>query len=83
VILCSEVEREVVESGQVPATKQQDVREEARRAGRRLVNFGFESQGVDVGEEVRGVEAVQGGKVVEASFAKGEWGIRWSSERAR
>lgn len=53
----------------------QDGREEARRAARRLVNFGWRSQGV---EEDRAVEAVQDGKVVEASFAKGEWGIRWA-----
>jgi hypothetical protein len=42
---------------------------------RRLVNFGFSSQGVD---EDRPVEAVQDGHVVETSFAKGEWGIRWA-----
>lgn len=49
-------------------------REEARRAARRLINFGFESQGV---EEAREVQGMQGGKVVEGSFAKGEWGVRW------
>ncbi|WWC63955.1 uncharacterized protein I303_106561 [Kwoniella dejecticola CBS 10117] len=50
-------------------------REEARRAARRLVAFGFSSQGIPT--ENRAVEAVQNGKVVETSFAKGEWGIRW------
>jgi hypothetical protein len=69
VAICSEVETEVP----IPEGKQ-DAREEARRAARRLVNFGFRSQGV---EEDREVEAVQDGKVVETSFAKGEWGIRW------
>jgi hypothetical protein len=69
VAICSEVETEVP----LPEGKQ-DAREEARRAARRLVNFGFRSQGV---EEDREVEAVQDGKVVETSFAKGEWGIRW------
>lgn len=64
------------ERGAVPSGNEGESREEARRAGRRLVNFGFVSQGV---EEEKRVEAVQGGKVVEASFAKGEWGIRWSS----
>ncbi|GFZ47299.1 hypothetical protein JCM24511_05042 [Saitozyma sp. JCM 24511] len=54
-------------------------REEARRAGRRLVHFGFRSQGVD---EDRPVEAVQNNKVVEASFAKGEWAIRWANASA-
>jgi hypothetical protein len=69
VAVCSEVETEVP----IPEGKQ-DAREEARRAARRLVNFGFRSQGV---EEDREVEAVQDGKVVETSFAKGEWGVRW------
>ena len=69
VAICSEIETEVT----IPEGKQ-DAREEARRAARRLVNFGFRSQGV---EEDREVEAVQDGKVVETSFAKGEWGIRW------
>ena len=69
VAICSEVETEVP----IPEGKQ-DAREEARRAARRLVNFGFRSQGI---EEDREVEAVQDGKVVETSFAKGEWGIRW------
>jgi hypothetical protein len=50
-------------------------REETRRTARRLVNFGWQSQGV---QEDRPVEAVQKGKVVEGSFAKGEWGIRWA-----
>lgn len=69
VAICSEVESSVT----IPEGKQ-DAREEARRAARRLVNFGFRSQGI---EEDRDVEAVQDGKVVETSFAKGEWGIRW------
>ncbi|OCF35636.1 hypothetical protein I316_02691 [Kwoniella heveanensis BCC8398] len=52
-------------------------REEARRAARRLIAFGFRSQGVM--DEQREVEAVQenGGRIVETSFAKGEWGLRW------
>lgn len=67
-------------------------REKVRQAARRGVVFGFavgdagggEGEGRLVGsssgEEVRQcrrVEAVQGGRVVEASFAKGEWGVRW------
>lgn len=48
-------------------------REMVRRAARRGVAFGFE-----IGEgRRRGVEAVQGGRTVESSFAKGEWGVRW------
>jgi hypothetical protein len=69
-VICSDIEKAV----QIPEGKQ-DAREEARRAARRLVNFGFSSQGVD---EDRPVEAVQDGHVVETSFAKGEWGIRWA-----
>ena len=48
-------------------------REMVRRAARRGVAFGFE---VERGRK-RGVEAVQGARVVESSFAKGEWGVRW------
>ncbi len=42
-------------------------RERVRRAGRRVVVFG---SGGDR------FECVQGGKVVEPSFAKGEWAVR-------
>lgn len=48
-------------------------REKVRQAARRGVVFGL---GVG-GRERRRVEAMQGGRVVEASFAKGEWGVRW------
>ena len=48
-------------------------REMVRRAARRGVAFGFEIEG----GRRRGVEAVQGARVVESSFAKGEWGVRW------
>ena len=48
-------------------------REMVRRAARRGVAFGFET-----GEgRRRSVEAVQGGRLVESSFAKGEWGVKW------
>ncbi|ORY33082.1 hypothetical protein BCR39DRAFT_521078 [Naematelia encephala] len=72
VALCSEVEGAVTFPETVEPSQR---REEARRAARRLVNFGFTSQGV---EEEKPVEAVQDRKVVEGSFAKGEWGIRWA-----
>ncbi|KAF2687485.1 hypothetical protein K458DRAFT_238784, partial [Lentithecium fluviatile CBS 122367] len=55
--------------------KRADEREMVRRAARRGVAFGFVS-GEDAGEK-RKCEAVMKGMVVEASFAKGEWGIRW------
>lgn len=48
-------------------------REMVRRAARRGVAFGFE---MEEGKRRR-VEAVQLGRVVESSFAKGEWGVRW------
>ncbi|KAJ4350517.1 uncharacterized protein N0V89_009138 [Didymosphaeria variabile] len=47
-------------------------KEMVKRAARRGVAFGFGS-----GEEKRKCEAVMKGVVVESSFAKGEWGIRW------
>ena len=50
-------------------------REMVRQAGRRMVAFGIEGGGA----HVRRVEAVQKGKVVESSFAKGEWGVRLKS----
>lgn len=51
-------------------------REMVRRAARRGVAFGFE---MEEGKR-RSVEAVQRGRVVESSFAKGEWGVRWREE---
>ena len=51
-----------------------DERELVRCAARRGVAFGFLT---GVGEERRLCEAVMQGKVVESSFAKGEWGVRW------
>ncbi|KAK7191514.1 hypothetical protein PSPO01_02823 [Paraphaeosphaeria sporulosa] len=47
-------------------------KEMVKRAARRGVAFGFGD-----GEEKRKCEAVMKGVVVESSFAKGEWGIRW------
>lgn len=79
-VLCSEAEAEAeasvpsgadVTAGAVKA----EAREEARRAARRLVAFGWPPPI----EESRAVEPVQDGKVVETSFAKGEWGLRWRS----
>lgn len=49
-------------------------REMVRRGARRGVAFGFE---MEEGKRRRGVEAVQWGRVVESSFVKGEWGVRW------
>ncbi|RSL62850.1 hypothetical protein CEP54_005542 [Fusarium duplospermum] len=47
-------------------------KEMTKCAARRGVVFGFL-----VGEERRLCEAVMAGKVVEPSFAKGDWSIRW------
>ena len=68
-------------------------REKVRQAARRGVVFGFlvddtcydesgerrtaEDKG-EKGQKRRRVEAVQGSRAVEASFAKGEWGVRWT-----
>ena len=49
-------------------------REMVRKAARRGCAFGF---AVDGQEGKRKCEAVMKGSVVEASFAKGEWGVRW------
>ncbi|KAI9710240.1 MAG: hypothetical protein M1820_002733 [Bogoriella megaspora] len=59
--------------GDVGLTKQQAglnaaaERERVRQAGRRLVARGWEG---------RRFECVQDGKIVESSFAKGEWALR-------
>ncbi|OTA69554.1 hypothetical protein K449DRAFT_418944 [Hypoxylon sp. EC38] len=57
-------------------------REMVRSAARRGVVFGFAvSSGGDGGfggsAQLRKCEAVMQGKVVEPSFAKGDWGVRW------
>lgn len=55
-------------------------REQVRQAARRGVAFGFPVGRLDGERQVEGrkrVDAVQGGRIVEASFAKGEWGVRW------
>ena len=51
-----------------------DEREMVKKAARRGCAFGFTVEGE---EGKRKCEAVMKGVVVEASFAKGEWGIRW------
>jgi hypothetical protein len=51
-----------------------DEREMVRKAARRGCAFGFAVEGE---EEKRKCEAVMKGTVVESSFAKGEWAIRW------
>jgi len=52
-------------------------REMVRCAARRGVAFGFVVSGDGETEERRMCEAVMLGKVVESSYAKGDWGIRW------
>ncbi|CAO2647993.1 Nn.00g089150.m01.CDS01 [Neocucurbitaria sp. VM-36] len=51
-----------------------DEREMVRKAARRGCAFGFAVEGE---EGKKKCEAVMKGVVVEASFAKGEWGVRW------
>ncbi|OTA93678.1 hypothetical protein M434DRAFT_395361 [Hypoxylon sp. CO27-5] len=56
-------------------------REMVRSAARRGVVFGFAVSGGGFGggggAQLRKCEAVMQGKVVEPSFAKGDWGVRW------
>lgn len=52
-----------------------NVREVIRGAARRAVVFGLPSSSDN--ETRRKCEAVVDGKVIEPSFAKGDWGIRW------
>lgn len=61
--------------------KRAEQRERVRCAARRLVAFGYAGQD-EKGDGERRVfcEAVMKGDVVEASFAKGVWGIRWREE---
>jgi hypothetical protein len=51
-----------------------DEKEAVKRAARRLCIFGVEGEG---GQGRRMCEAVMQGKIVEPSFAKGDWGVRW------
>lgn len=56
-------------------------REMVRCAARRGIARGFVlGAGNDEQEETRKCEAVMQGKVVESSFAKGDWSIRWREE---
>lgn len=57
--------------------KRANERELVRCAARRGVVFGFPVNGQDGGEQWRKCEAVRQGQVVEPSFAKGDWAIRW------
>jgi len=54
-------------------------REMVRCAARRLVAFGY-VLGSGTCEQGRKCEAVMQGKVVESSFAKGDWSIRWRED---
>ena len=68
-------ENKLQKSGREWGMQKAKEREMVRRAARRGVAFGFLEE---TGEgKRRMVEAVQGGRVVESSFAKGEWGVRW------
>jgi hypothetical protein len=66
-------ENEAPLSSQQLGLKRAREREMVRQAARRGVAFGFQVDGVGR----RKVDCLQGGRVVESSFAKGEWGVRW------
>jgi hypothetical protein len=75
-------ETEEAKQRRLEGQRRADEREMVRKAARRGVAFGFlvdGDAGVRGGEkgERRKCEAVMKGAVVEASFAKGEWGVRW------
>ncbi|KAJ4993943.1 hypothetical protein SVAN01_00420 [Stagonosporopsis vannaccii] len=75
-------ETEEARQRRLEGQRRADEREMVRKAARRGVAFGFLAEGdegVRGGEkgERRKCEAVMKGAVVEASFAKGEWGVRW------
>jgi hypothetical protein len=75
-------ETEEAKQRRLEGQRRADEREMVRKAARRGVAFGFlvdGDEGVRGGEksERRKCEAVMKGAVVEASFAKGEWGVRW------
>ena len=75
-------ETEEAKQRRLEGQRRADEREMVRKAARRGCAFGFVTDGDDGvrgGErgERRKCEAVMKGVVVEASFAKGEWGIRW------
>lgn len=65
-------ETDVMADKRKEGQKKAKQKEMTKCAARRGVVFGFL-----VGEERRLCEAVMAGKVVEASFAKGDWSIRW------
>ena len=68
-------ENRLQKSGRERGMQKAKEREMVRRAARRGVAFGFLEETEE--RKRRKVEAVQGGRVVESSFAKGEWGVRW------
>lgn len=65
-------ETEEMKAKRKEGERKAEEKEMVKRAARRGVAFGFGS-----GEDTRKCEAVMKGVVVESSFAKGEWGIRW------
>jgi len=57
--------------------KKAQQREMVRRAARRGVVFGFDVHAGEGPTTLKKCEAVMQGKVVEPSFAKGNWAVRW------
>jgi hypothetical protein len=75
-------ETEEAKAKRIDGQRRAEEREMVRRAARRGCAFGFvgsesEEPTRDGVEQRRKCEAVMSGSVVEASYAKGEWGIRW------
>ncbi|KAF2872144.1 hypothetical protein BDV95DRAFT_571597 [Massariosphaeria phaeospora] len=71
-------ETEEMKAKRLEGKRRVEEREMVRRAARRGVAFGFAvPSGEGVVDGRRKCEAIRKGVVVEPSFAKGEWGIRW------
>lgn len=64
------------EQRQQEGQRRAERREMVRRAARRGVVFGFRTESIPDG---RKCEALQKGRVVEPSFAKGDFAVRWRS----
>ncbi|KAM7183305.1 hypothetical protein V8F33_013667 [Rhypophila sp. PSN 637] len=70
-------ETDEMKEKRVEGQRRSHEKEMVRSAARRGVVFGFVVREEDGQEVRRRCEAVMQGKVVEPSFAKGGWGIRW------
>lgn len=71
------VENEEMLAKRLEGQRKAEEREQVRCAARRLVAFGYLINQGKENEQRLLCEAVMKGEVVESSFAKGDWGVRW------